>query len=123
MSCFVVPLTAAIIVSATKKKIPAQYHVGWLLSMLWGGVAWLIPEHIYHGEIVLYPPFFTAGIKEIIPEIIKVGIPMVIATVGVWIIMLTAATFLKNKKFQPAVISLMFFGAVIMIMIDKILAL
>lgn len=110
-------------VTATKKKISAQYHIGWLLAMLWGGVVWLIPEHIYHSEVVLYPPFFTAGIKEIIPDIIKVGIPMVIATVGIWAIMVAATTFLKNKKFQPSVIRLMIFGAVIMVMIDKILAL
>jgi len=122
MACFVAPLTTAIIVNAAKKKIPARYHIEWLLALLWGGVAWLIPEHIYHGEVVLYPPFFTAGLHKIIPEIIKVGVPMVLAVLAVWTIMIMTSTAFNNKKFRPALVSLMAYGAVIMILIDRILS-
>ena len=122
MACFIAPLTAAATITAFKKKIPPHYHINWLLTLLWGGVAWLIPEHIYHGEIVLYPPFFTAGLPNIIPEVIKVGIPMLLATVVIWGIMIMASVFLTNKKYQPSVVSLMLCGAVTMIIVDRILS-
>ncbi|MFH1597890.1 MAG: hypothetical protein ABIB97_02350 [Patescibacteria group bacterium] len=119
MACFIAPTAAAIIVTAAKKKIPSRYHIEWLLALLWGGAAWLIPEHIYHGEVVFYPPFFTAGLDEIIPEVIRVGIPMIIAVITIWLIMISIATI--YKKFQLRFVHLMVVGAVIMIFVDKIL--
>lgn len=122
MSCFVAPTAAAIIVAAAKKKIPPKYHAEWLLAMLGGGGAWLIAEHIYQGELVSYPPFLTAGIHEIIPEIITVGIPMVIAVIAIWTIMLWIASSFPKIILQPSVLSLMVFGAALVVLIDKILA-
>lgn len=121
MACFVAPLAAAIAAGSIKKRIPAQYRVEWLLVMLWGGVVWLIPEHIYHGEVVFYPPFFTAGIDKIIPEILKIGVPMVLVTVLAWLAMLSIFNFSKGKKFQPNFTVLMLCGAVVMILVDKLL--
>ncbi|MFA6098078.1 MAG: hypothetical protein WCV50_04740 [Patescibacteria group bacterium] len=122
MACFIAPTTAAIIVTVARKKIPPYYHIKWLLALLWGGVAWLIPEHIYHGEVVFYPPFFTAGLHGIIPEVLQVGIPMTIAVIIVWLVLVAAATFFKEKKFQLRFVHLMVVGAVIMIFVDKIFA-
>jgi hypothetical protein len=122
MACFIAPATAAIVATAVRKKIPSRYHIEWLLSMIWGGVVWLIPEHIYHGEVVFYPPFFTAGISEIIPEVLMVGIPMVVVTVVAWAIMLMVSTIFNSQKLQPRVVSLMLCGAFLMIIVDKLLA-
>jgi len=121
MACFVAPLTAAIAAGSIKKRIPAKYHIEWLLAMLSGGVAWLVPEHIYHGEVVFYPPFFTAGIDKIIPEILKIGIPMVLVPMLAWLVVLAISNFFKSKKFQPSLPGLALCGAVIMILVDKLL--
>ena len=120
MACFLAPTTVAIAISAAKKKISPQCHVEWLLAMLWGGVAWLIPEHIYHGEVVFYPPFFTARLSEIIPEILTVGVPMVIATVAMWVIILVIYSSAKKIAQRPLTLGLMVFGAALMILVDKI---
>lgn len=120
MACFIAPTAVAIIVTAVRKKIPSYYHIEWFLALLWGGAAWLIPEHIYHGEIVFYPPFFTAGLYEIIPEVFRVGAPMTIAAISVWLVMILISTF--YKKFQLHFIHLMIVGAVIMILVDKTLS-
>ncbi|MCM8787634.1 MAG: hypothetical protein NC935_06225 [Candidatus Omnitrophica bacterium] len=100
MACFVAPMTVAVVTTAIRKKIPVKYHINWLNSMLWGGVLALIVEHISHQEIVIYPPFFTAGISEILSEIIKVGIPMTCAIFLVWAVMVVIS--LKIKKFRYA---------------------
>ena len=103
-----------------QKKIPPHYHIKWLLALLWGGAAWLIPEHIYYGEVVFYPPFFTAGLDKIIHEVLRVGIPMIIAAITVWIVMILIANF--YKKFHLRFVHLMVVGAVIMVLVDKILS-
>jgi len=122
MACFIAPTTAAIIATAARKKISPRYHIEWLLALLWGGVAWLIPEHIYHGEVVLYPPFFTAGLHKIIPEVLRVGVPMTMAAIAVWAAMVAVVALHKNSKFQLRFVHLMLVGAVIMILVDKMLS-
>ena len=85
MACFVVPTAAAIVTTAIGKKVPEKYHMNWLNSMMWGGVVMLAVEHIAHGEIVLYPPFLTAGLHEVLPEMLKVGVfvPDAVKIVGI----------------------------------------
>ncbi len=122
MACFIAPTTAALITSAIKKKVPARYHIEWLLTMLWGGVAWLIPEHIYHGEVVFYPPFFTKSASGIIPEIIRVGIPMALITIAVWASAVAIVTVYQNNKFRLSLISWAIYGAAIMILVDRLFA-
>jgi hypothetical protein len=110
MACFLAPTTAAIITNSVKKKVPSKYHINWLLTMLWGGVAMLIVEHIAHGEVVLFPPFLTAmenpaDIPAMLKEIATVGTSMTVAIFVVWAIMVCVAnTVLKTqlKKFQVA---------------------
>lgn len=97
MACFVVPTVAAIITTAAGKKVPEKYHFNWLNSMLWGGVVMLAVEHIAHKEIVLYPPFFTAGLREVFPEMMKVGVPMTLVIFLIWGIMV-AASLATNRK-------------------------
>lgn len=100
MACFLAPTTAAIVISTIRKKVPFKYHINWLISMLWGGVIMLAVEHISHGEVVLYPPFLTAGFWNVLPEILKVGVPMTLAIVVVWLVMVFVAEKVLNKKIQ-----------------------
>ncbi|MBM3245721.1 MAG: hypothetical protein FJZ13_00110 [Candidatus Omnitrophica bacterium] len=103
MACFVVPMSAAIVTTAVGKKVPEKYHLNCLNSMFWGGVAMLAVEHIAHGEIVLYPPFLTAGLHEVFPEMIKVGVPMTLCIFLIWGVMVAVATTLDKKaKFANA---------------------
>ena len=100
MACFVVPMTAAIVTTAVGKKVPEKYHLNWLNAMLWGGVTMLAVEHVTHGEIVLYPPFLTAGLPEVLPEMIRVGVPMALAIFLIWgVMVITAAIAGKKVKY------------------------
>ena len=102
MACFLVPMTAAAVGSAVSKKIPSRFHFGWLLSMLWGGVIMLAVEHIAHEEVVLYPPFLTRGIGEVLPEMLRVGVPMTFAIVFVWAVMVAVSAVFPSVKNKTA---------------------
>lgn len=84
MACFLVPMALGIITALLHRKFPRDLHVGWLNALLWGGTLMLAVEHVAHGEIVPYPPFLTAGLAEIIPEMLTIGVPMAIVNVGIW---------------------------------------
>ena len=100
MACFVVPTAAAIVTTAMGKKVPEKYHLDWLNSMLWGGVVMLAVEHIAHGEVVLYPPFLTAGLNEVFPEMMRIGVPMTLVIFLIWGIMVAvSATMSKRVKY------------------------
>jgi len=103
MACFLVPAGTAIVTTAIGKKVPEKYHINWLNSMLWGGVVMLAVEHIAHGEIVLYPPFLTAGLTEVLPEMLRVGVPMTLSIFLIWGIMVAvAARMSKRVKYVEA---------------------
>ena len=86
MACFSVTAIVALITTALRNKIPKEYNIKLLNTMLWGGVVMFSVEHMIKGEIVPYPPFFTAGLEEMLPEIISIGIPMTLTVIGVWAI-------------------------------------
>ena len=98
MACFLVPMGTAIVITPARKRVSEKYHFNWLISMLWGGVVMLAVEHISHGEIVPYPPFLTKGLDEVLPEMLKVGVPMTLAVVGVWLVMVGIANWLERVK-------------------------
>lgn len=100
MACFLAPTTAAIITTAIRKKFPSKYHLDWLITMLWGGVVMLAVEHMSHGEVIPYPPFLTAGFSEVLPELLKVGVPMTFAITLVWATMVLVARVMSKKKIQ-----------------------
>lgn len=109
MACFIAPMTEAIVVTAIKKAVEKKEKkagrvgtsqtglswsrkLGWLNNLLWGGVALLALEHLWHGEIVLWPPFLTAmenptDIGPMLHEIATVGTTMAIFVTIVWGIM------------------------------------
>ena len=114
MACFVVPAAEAIIVTAAyfaakrretkiearsfategkfesnEKKVTWSRRLGWLLSLLWGGVLLLAFEHIWHGEVVLYPPFLSAmstaeDTATMLHEMATVGTSMALFVTGIW---------------------------------------
>ena len=103
MACVVVPTAAAMVITVIGKKVPEKYHMNWLSSMMWGGVVMLAVEHIAHGEIVLYPPFLTAGLHEVLPEMLRVGVPMTLAILLIWGVMVAvSARMSKRVKYAGA---------------------
>jgi hypothetical protein len=98
MCCFIAPATTAIVTTSLKKKIPSKYRLEWLNTMLWGGVAMLIIEHISHGEIVPFPPFITAmkspsDTAVMLQEIATIGTSMTVAIIMAW----AGLVFVVNK--------------------------
>ena len=105
MACFTVPMSLAIVIGAIRKKIPATYHINWLLTLLGGGVVALIVEHIANGEVVLYPPFFTAmkspaDTAVMLHEMATVGVAMAVVCVAVWITMVVYVSKVEEGRLK-----------------------
>lgn len=132
MACFLAPVAEAIVVSVVKKnlekkelaalsahpdmaetaprqdsRIPFSRKLGWLNNLLWGGSFLLAIEHIWHGEVVPWPPFLTAmnnpaEVQPMLMEILTVGGSMVILVTAVWLGMLLVASRMEKKAERPA---------------------
>ena len=125
MACFLVPLTEAVLTSAVKgiygkvvtkstiseaeknlKLESFNSKVSILQKMLYGGSFLLAIEHIYHGEVVFYPPFLTAmndpaDTVEMLNEMSTVGVSMAVLVTAVWGIgLFVTHLFKKSKKAQ-----------------------
>lgn len=73
-----------------------------LSTLLWGGSFLLLIEHIWHGEIVPWFPFFTAfknpgGILPMLYEIATVGTAMAFTVTAAWLIG-TTVCYERDKK-------------------------
>lgn len=92
MVCFLVPMVLAIITSLVQKtarNIAGKIKLWILNALLWGGVALLAVEHVWHGEIVPWPPFLTAmanpaSISVMLYEMLTIGITMSVAILAAW---------------------------------------
>jgi hypothetical protein len=113
MACFVVPVGEAIVTTiiqkvVAKKEIKTEgakpdntrltwsRRLGWLNKMLWGGSILLAFEHLWHGEIVPWPPFLTAmenpgDIAPMLHEIATFGVAMAVCVTVVWGIIILIA--------------------------------
>ncbi|MBN2053019.1 hypothetical protein JW756_05940 [Candidatus Woesearchaeota archaeon] len=92
MACFLAPASVAIITTVFRKKFSKAWHINWLNTMIWGGTIGLAVEHIAHQEIVPWFPFLSAMSNHadtmvMLKEIASVGIPMTLALVFVWAVM------------------------------------
>jgi hypothetical protein len=106
MGCFLVPMSQAVVTTIVQKVVDKREHktgivhvektgltwsrkLGWLNKMLWGGSALLALEHVWHGEIILQPPFLTAmsspvDMAILLRELATVGIAMSVTLTLVW---------------------------------------
>ena len=130
MACFIVPATEAVIVTAAAlivkhtgtKRAQTGVNNGisnashekqgfarrlvWLAGMLWGGVALLAFEHLWHGEITPFFPFLTAAtegaaaVSEMLREMATVGVGMAILVTVVWAVMV-AVSYAIEKRPAP----------------------
>jgi hypothetical protein len=106
MACFLVPATLGLITTLTRKRFPARWHINWLNIMIFGGSVALAVEHVAHGEIVPWPPFLTAMASPedtavMLQEMATVGVPMTLALVLAWAVMVVAYNSIVSVK-KPA---------------------
>ncbi len=126
MGCFTVPAAEAIITTVAERiikskekklalsgavntkadeneapKISLSTKIGWLNKMLWGGSALLAFEHVWHGEVVPFFPFFTAvkdgNAMEMLHEMATAGVCMALLVTAAWGIMVGIVSMLEKK--------------------------
>lgn len=88
---------------APQTEISWTQKLSWLNTLLWGGVFLLAIEHIWHGEVILWPPFLTAmknpsDIPIMLHEMASFGTSMAIFVTLVWVVMVFVAEH-KMKRF------------------------
>jgi hypothetical protein len=114
VACFLVPVGEAIATTVVQKVMEKREkksggertegglkwsrRLGWLNKLLWGGSILLALEHVWHGEVVPWPPFLTAmnnpgDIAPMLHEMATVGVAMAIAVTVVWAIIVMIAEF------------------------------
>ena len=120
MACFLVPTGEAIVTTIVQKveekkenatevsaeaveKIPFSRKLSWLNKMLFGGAILLAFEHLWHGEVVPFPPFLSAmndpaDTAEMLHEMGTVGVTMAIIITVVWIFMCVAADAIVKRS-------------------------
>ena len=109
MACFTVPVATAVAVSAADKALknkrnPFVARLGWLAAMLFGGGFLLAIEHVWHGEVVPWPPFLTAveggpeAVSEMLHEMATRGVAMSIVVVTAWVAMVIAAHVGERRR-------------------------
>ena len=108
MACFLVPAGEAIVTTVVQKVVEnKEKKVGgegttktglswsrklsWLNKLLWGGTILLALEHVWHGEVVPWPPFLTATenlaeVPVMLHEMATIGVGMAIFVTIVWAI-------------------------------------
>ena len=115
MACFTVPLAGAAVaaaagagVGARKSKNPFLAKLHWLVKMSVGGSFLLAIEHIYHGEVILTPPFLTAmkspeDTQTMLHEMATVGVSMAVLLTVVWVGMVVVSDFVLKRAGKEAV--------------------
>ncbi len=123
MACFLAPAGVAIATTVIQKVVKKREKNGagehgknttgrwtqrlrWLNTMLWGGVVLLALEHVWHGELVPWPPFLTAiqtpgEIGPMLREIATYGVAMTVAIVITWAIMVAAVELRARTTHLP----------------------
>lgn len=81
--------------------------LSWLMTMLWGGVLLLLIEHIWHGEVVFFPPFLTAmsnpaDTAEMLFELATTGTGMAALVTLVWAVSCLVADKLARLRTQAS---------------------
>ena len=115
MACFTAPLAGAAVAAVVQKttdgktRNPFLRKLHWLVKMALGGSFLLAIEHIYHGEIILTPPFLTAAkegpeaMSEMFHEMATVGVSMAVLLLVVWVGMVVVSDFVLKRAGKEAV--------------------
>ena len=79
----------------------------WLSNMLWGGAVLLCFEHLWHGEVVPFPPFLTAAADPgetavMLHEMSTVGVCMAVLITAVWVGMVIVSNVIENRAEKEA---------------------
>ena len=111
MACFTVPLATAAVTGVAKNALPESARrnpfvakLGWLGKMMFGGSFLLAIEHVYHGEIIMTPPFLTAAkeggeaLSEMFHEMATRGVAMAVLLVAVWVAMVSVSWALEKSR-------------------------
>ena len=106
MACFIVPATVGVATTVLRKRFPERWHIGWLNIMIFGTTVAFAAEHYINGEIVPWPPFLTAmgspaGTAAMLAEMATVGMPMTLALIAAWVVMVVAYEKLIAAKRAP----------------------
>jgi hypothetical protein len=104
MACFITPMIIAVITTVIQKTFTRKIEklkLSILNTLLWGGVALLAVEHVWHGEVVPWPPFLTAmanpvDIPVMLHEITIVGGLMTATVFTLWGFILTIPRILTR---------------------------
>lgn len=127
MACFVVPVAEAVVVSAVyavmrskEKKYDLSYKhentkfdtenkkhfsgkLVWLMKLLFGGSFLLAFEHLWHGEVVPWPPFLTAAADpadraQMLHEMSTVGVMMAVSVTLLWAAMVVVSLVREKRN-------------------------
>jgi len=107
MACFLVPGAEAVVTTIVQKtvgkEVAEKIKLSWLNTMLWGGVAILAIEHIWHGEVSPIPPFLTAmrdpsEIGVMLHEMAINGVTMAITVTLIWVVMVAFSMAMAKKE-------------------------
>jgi hypothetical protein len=124
MACFLVPVGEAVVTTVIQKvvekrekkagvekaeitRIKWSRRLSWLNKMLWGGSVLLVVDHIWNGEVIFRPPFFTAlgttgGLSIMLREMATLGVAMSAAITAVWGIMVLVDELKARSKVASA---------------------
>ncbi len=132
MACFLVPTAEAIVTTVIAKtakdekkdytdvsvessveaperpaKMSFVRKLKWLSNMLWGGAVLLCFEHLWHGEVVPFPPFLTAASDPadtavMLHEMSTVGVCMALLITAVWVGMVIVSSVIENRTDKEA---------------------
>ena len=131
MACFLVPTAEAIVTTVIAKtakdekdytdvnidtgievsekpvKMAFVRKLRWLSNMLWGGAVLLCFEHLWHGEVVPFPPFLTAASDPadtavMLHEMSTVGVCMAVLITAVWVGMVIVSNVIENRAEKEA---------------------
>ena len=113
MACFLVPAGEAIVTTVVQKVVENREKkaggertrntgfnwsrkLSWLNKLLWGGTILLAFEHVWHGEVVPWPPFLTAmenpaEVAPMLHEVATIGVVMAVFVTIVWAIIVMIA--------------------------------
>ena len=128
MACFVAPAAVAIVTTVVRKVVEKKEtgaaaqtkrqanavqgkwtkRLGWLNTMLWGGVLMLLLDHLISGELVPWWPFLTAvsagETGTMLREIAVTGGAMTAAVFVAWgiMVLVVEARAKARAKARPA---------------------